>query len=90
MKDVKMSDDGMDGLCVSVVVKVQTRLLQAIYEWERFAVRKGRSGSVGWCDRPCEFESVELERGWIVGGVNRHFLVADIDAHRSGRMLLQK
>ena len=70
-------------------MKVQTRILQAISEWERFAVRKG-SGSVEWCDRPCEFESVELERGWIVGGVNRHFIAADIDALRLGRMFVAK
>ena len=58
---------------VSVVVKVPMQILQAISDWKRFAVRK-RFGPVEWCDRPCAFESVELERGWTVGGFNGHFL----------------
>ena len=40
-----------------------------------------RFGPVEWCHRPCDFESVELERGWT-GGFNGHFLVADFDASR--------
>ena len=51
--------------------------------WERFAVRKG-FGAVEWCDRLCDFGSVELERGWTFGGFNGHFLVTDFDAHRLG------
>ena len=55
-------------------------ILQAISDWERFAIPKV-FGPVEWCDRPCDFDSVELERGWTVGGSNRHFLVVDFDAH---------
>ena len=51
--------------------------------WERFVVWKG-FGSVEWCDRPCDFESVGLKRGWTVEGLHGHFLVADFDAHRVG------
>ena len=68
---------------LSVIVKVQTRILQALSEWERFAERK-RVGAVRRHDRPCDSESVELERGWTVGGVNGHYSVADFDAHRVG------
>ena len=39
------------------------------------------SGLSEWCDRPCDFESVERERGWTVGGFNGHVPVADFDAH---------
>ena len=38
---------------ISVIVKVQTSLLQAISEWERFAERK-RDGTVRRYDRPCK------------------------------------
>ena len=54
---------------------MQTRILQAI--WKEF-------GSVGCCDRTGVSESVELERGWSVGGLHRHFPVANLDAYRLG------
>ena len=41
-------------------------------------------GTVKRCDRPCDSESVELERGWTVGGSNGDFLVANFDGHRMG------
>ena len=90
MKDVRMADQllGWSGW-ISVVVKMQTRILQAILEWKRFAEWK-ESGSVKSCDRPCVSESVELERGWTVGGFNGHFPVADFDAHRLDVLLLQE
>ena len=46
-------------------MKVQTRILHAISEWEGFAARE-RDGSVRRHDRPCDSESVELKRGWTV------------------------
>ena len=58
-------------------------MLYAISDWDRFAVRK-LFGPVEWCDRPCDFENVELERGWTVGGFNGHFRVADFDARGLG------
>ena len=65
---------------ISVVVKVQTRILQSFSDWERFAVRFAP------VDRSGVSESVEVERGWTVGGLHRHFPVADLDAHRLGRV----
>ena len=69
----------------SVVVRVQTRILQAISEWKRLLEGK-EFGSVVCCDRSGVSESVELERGWTVGGLHGHFPVADFDAHRLGRV----
>ena len=37
---------------------MQTRILQALFVWERFAERKW-VGSVKKYDRPCDLESVE-------------------------------
>ena len=87
MKDVRMSDEafGWSGW-FSVVVKVHTRTLQAVSEWKRFAEWK-EFGSAKCCDRPCVFESAELERGWSGGRLNGHFLVADSGAHRLGRFV---
>ena len=48
MKDVSMSDEGLDGLDDS---------LSSSAQWKGF-------GSAKCCDRPCVFESAELERGW--------------------------
>ena len=48
---------------ISVVVKGQTRILQAMFEWKRLADRK-EFGTVECFDIPSVFESVELERGW--------------------------
>ena len=56
----------------SVVVRVQSRILQAISEWKR-PVEGKEFGSVGCCDRGGVSESVELERRWSVGGLHRHF-----------------
>ena len=66
-------------------MRVQTRILQAICEWKR-PVEGKEFGSVGCCDRTGVSDSVELERGWSVGGLHRHFLVANLDAHRLGRV----
>ena len=46
--------------------------------------KRNRLGLSKKYDRPCDFESVELERGWTVEAFNRHFAVADFDAHRLG------
>ena len=54
-------------------------------EWKR-PVEGQEVGSVECCDRSGVSESVELERGWSVGGLHRHFPVADLDAHRLGRV----
>ena len=66
-------------------MRVQTRILQAISEWKR-PVEGKEFGYVECCDRTGVSESVELERGWSVGGLHRHFLVANLDAHRLGRV----
>ena len=68
---------------IAVIVMVQTLMLQAISEWESFAVRK-RDGTVTRYVRACDFESVELERGWTVRGFDRHFSVTNFSAHRFG------
>ena len=67
-------------------MRVQTQILQAMSEWKR-PVEGKEFGSVVCCDRSGVSESVELERVWTVGGVYRHFLVADFDAHRLGRFV---
>ena len=68
----------------SVVVRVQTRILQAISEWKR-PVEGKEFGSVVCCHRSGVSESVELERGWIVGGFLGHFL-----AHRLGCVVVAR
>ena len=72
-----------------MVVKVQTRILQAISKWKRFAEWR-EFGSAKRCDRPYVFGSAELERGWSGGRFNGHFLVADFDAHRLGRFVIAR
>ena len=67
-----------------MVVRVQTRILQAISEWKR-PVEGKEFGSVGRCDRAGVSGSVELERRWSVGGLHRHFPVANLYANRLGR-----
>ena len=67
----------------SVVMRVRTRKLQAIFEWKRFEEEK-EFRTVECCDRSSVLESVELERGWFGRGLYRHFPVADFDAHRLG------
>ena len=74
---------------LSVVVKVRTRLLQAIFELKRFVEWKDFE-SAKCCDRQCVFESAELERGWSCGRLNGHFPVADFDAHRVGRFFIAR
>ena len=59
-------------------MRVQTRILQAIFEWKRLEEEK-ECGTVECCDRSGVFESVELERGWFVRGLYGHFPVADFD-----------
>ena len=61
---------------ISVIVLVHTWILQAISKGERLAELKWIRFVKGY--RLCDFESDELERGWIV------VVVADIDAHRQG------
>ena len=50
----------------------------------------GKFGTVVCCGRPRVFDSAELERGWTVGRCYGHFLVADSDAHRFGRLFLHE
>ena len=71
---------------LSVVVTVQTWILQATSEWTRLAEWK-EFGSAKCCDRPCVFESTELERSRSGGRLNGHFPVADFDDHRLGRFV---
>ena len=68
---------------LSVIVKVQAWMLQAISEWES-GVEQKRCGTVRRYDRPNDPESVELERGGTVRGFDRPFVVADSDAHIVG------
>ena len=77
--DASMGDDSMDGLDGPL-----SRGLQAIPKWNLFAEEK-EFRTVECCGRSVVWESVELERGWIVGGLHGHFLVADFDVHRLGR-----
>ena len=64
-------------------MKVQTQILQAIFELKRLAEWK-EFESAKYCDRPYVYGSAELERGWSGGRLNRHFPVGDFDAHRLG------
>ena len=60
---------------LSVVVRVQTRILRAISEWKRLVEEK-------------EFGTVECcELSWNVAGL---FPVADFDAHRLGRFVVAR
>ena len=77
-----------EGANADIASNIQTRILQAISDW-KFAVRKG-FGPVEWCDRPCDIESVELESGWTVGGLNGLFPVADFDAPRLGLLVIAR
>ena len=70
-------------------MRVQTRILQAIFEWKRLEEEK-EFGTVECCDISGVFESVELERGWFVRGLYRHFPVADFDAHRLGCVVVTR
>ena len=54
-------------------MRVQTRILQAISQWKR-PVEGKEFGSVECCDRSDISGSVELERGWTVGGLHKRFL----------------
>ena len=64
-------------------MRVQTRILQAAFEWKPHEEEK-EFGTVECCDRSGVLESVELERGWSGRGLYRQFPVADFDAHRLG------
>ena len=70
-------------------MRVQTRILQATFEWKRLDEEK-EFGTVECCDRSGVFESVELERGWFVRGLYGHFPVADFDAHRLGCVVVAR
>ena len=80
-KDARMGDEWFGWF--SVVIRVQTRILQAIFECKQHEKEK-EFGTVECCGRSGVYESVELERGWFVRGPCGHFLVADFDAHRLG------
>ena len=67
----------------SVVMRVQTRILQEISECKQHEKEK-EFGSVECCDRSGVLESVELECGWSVRRLYRHFPVADFNARRLG------
>ena len=76
-------DDAMDDLDGSVVVKVQTRILQEISVRQQHEQEK-EFGTVECCDRSGILESVELECGWSGRRLCRHFSVADFNARRLG------
>ena len=73
----------------SVVMRVQTWILQAVFEWERLEEEK-EFGTVECCDRSGVLESVELEGGWFGRGLYRHFPVVDFDAHRLGCVVVAR
>ena len=62
-------------------MRVQTRILQAIFECKQHAKEK-EFGTVERCDRSGVIESVELECGWIGRRLYRYFSVADFNARR--------
>ena len=70
-------------------MRVQTRILQAIFEWKRLEEEQ-EFGTVECCDRSGVPESVEQERGWFVRGLYGHFPVADFDARRLGRVAVAR
>ena len=67
----------------SVVMRVQTRILQAIFECKQHEKEK-EFGTVDCCDRSSVLESVELECRWSGRRLYRYFLVADFNARRLG------
>ena len=73
----------------SVVVRVQTQILQAIFEW-KLPVEGKEFGSVECCDRSGVSESVELECGWFDRRLHRYFLVADFNARRLGCVVVAR
>ena len=70
-------------------MRVQTRILQAISEWKRPGEGK-EFGSVECWDRTGVSESVELERGWSVGGFQRHLPVANLELTDWDVLMLQE
>ena len=70
----------------SVVTRVQTRILQAMFECKQHEKEK-EFGTVECCDRSGFLESVELECGWFG---RRHFPVADFNACRLGCVVVAR
>ena len=67
----------------SVVMKVQTRILQEIFLCQQHEQEK-EFGTVECCDRSGILESVELEFRFSGRRLYRHFPVADFNARRMG------
>ena len=90
-KDARMGDDlpWMVWMALCRREGCKHGYCKQLSEWKR-PVEEKEFGTVECCDRSSVFESVELERGWTVGGLYGHFPVADFDAHRLGRFVVAR